>query len=216
MKSSRGAGSRQIKRSQARAVCPSLIPERVRFWTAQDPVPSCRRNTEVRAKALFPTRGRSFVASAKQKPATGPFAPQLTAGSRRGKNAATTRPLCISGAIRTAGPAINGVLALAGVCVCVSVWMYRLSKLSGQCHRRSLQLVCLSGLVQLSVLPVSPAVLSAAWLGKRCARPDGMLLCRSRRPLPSCRRRAQGDMHGWHSCHTHTELACRASHGQQA
>lgn len=70
------------------------------------------------------------------------------------------------------------------VCVCVSVWMYRLSKLSGQCHRRSLQLVCLSGLVQLSVLPVSPAVLSAAWLGNaalglmECCCADLEDLCR--------------------------------------
>lgn len=60
LEGSRGAGRRQIKRSQARAVLPRLGVERVRFWTGQDPLPRCRRNRKVRAKALFPIIGRSF------------------------------------------------------------------------------------------------------------------------------------------------------------
>lgn len=142
--------------------------------------------------------------------------------------AASTRPLCIIGGASVPRGASNQwrvgacawclVLVLVGVCVlyvacsrCLVQGVWAVSPVD----RRSLQHVCLSGLVQL---PSCLLALSAAWLGtagQRCARPDGMLLCRSRGPLPSCRRRAQRDMHGWHSCHTHTELSCRAGHGDE-
>lgn len=127
------------------------------------------------------------VASTKQKPGAGPFCSTTDRRQQaRGKmqRAPLDRPLCVSGAMRTAGASNQWRV---GACWCVYV---ACSKLFGQCHRRGLQLVCLSGLSGLSRFRLCLVALSAGLAGQRCARPDGMLLCRSRRPLPSCRRRA--------------------------
>lgn len=172
-----------------------MSPERVRFWTAQDPLPSCRRNREVRAKALFPTKGQVLgVGSTKQKPATGPFAPQQTAGSRQGeKNAASTKYCQLA-----AHPVPRGQLSIARWCVCwcvsvrvcecvFSACLWKSCCSLSACHSRPVQHSFLSFLL----LVISPVSCLRCLAGSTYARPDGMdVAVPISRTLPSCRRRA--------------------------
>ena len=112
------AGSRQIKRSQARAVCPSPVLGSVGFF-AKLPEKQTGESQD-----FIPVK-RQVVQSprpSKSQP-TGLFAPQLTAGSRQGENCSDKRPPATVywRRSRTACPVISGVLVRVGMCVYVSV-----------------------------------------------------------------------------------------------